>query len=262
GRRRRCRPGAVHGHPPRLFRPGVHAGDDRPGAAAEGGAPGRRARPGRRRGGRRQHPLDLRRRGEAPRRGLGDLQARGSPARIPPPRASARVSLERALELAREARGRAYPKPTIGAVVVREGEVVGEGATETAGRHGGIVALDAAGERARGATLYVTLEPCAHYGTTPPCVDRILADGIARVVIGARDPNPEAGGGLERLASGGVDVELLDWPAARRQNEAWRVWVAEKRPFVIYKAAVTLDGRLFVPGERWVTGEESRRRVH
>jgi diaminohydroxyphosphoribosylaminopyrimidine deaminase/5-amino-6-(5-phosphoribosylamino)uracil reductase len=170
--------------------------------------------------------------------------------------------MNRALALAAEADGRAYPKPTIGAVVVRDGEVVGEGATEAGGRHGEIVALDAAGERARGATLYVTLEPCAHYGTTPPCVERILADGVARVVIGARDPNPEAAGGLERLASAGVDVELLDWAAARRQNEAWRVWVAQQRPFVIYKAAVTLDGRLVVPGERWVTGDESRRRVH
>jgi diaminohydroxyphosphoribosylaminopyrimidine deaminase/5-amino-6-(5-phosphoribosylamino)uracil reductase len=170
--------------------------------------------------------------------------------------------MARALALAAEADGRAYPKPTVGAVVVRDGEVVGEGATEAGGRHGEIVALDAAGERARGATLYVTLEPCAHYGTTPPCVDRILGDGVARVVIGARDPNPEAAGGIERLAGAGVDVELLDWPAARAQNDAWRVWVAQKRPFVIYKAAVTLDGRLVVPGERWVTGEESRRRVH
>jgi diaminohydroxyphosphoribosylaminopyrimidine deaminase/5-amino-6-(5-phosphoribosylamino)uracil reductase len=170
--------------------------------------------------------------------------------------------MARALALAAEADGRAYPKPTVGAVVVRDGEVVGEGATEAGGRHGEIVALDAAGGQARGATLYVTLEPCAHFGTTPPCVDRILAEGVARVVVGARDPNPEAAGGLERLASAGVDVELLEWPAARRQNEAWRVWVTQRRPFVIYKAAVTLDGRVVVPGERWVTGEESRRRVH
>ena len=172
------------------------------------------------------------------------------------------MTLARALELAAAADGRAYPKPTVGAVVVRDGEVVGEGATEAGGRHGEIVALDGAGERARGATLYVTMEPCAHYGTTPPCVDRILADGVARVVMGSRDPNPEAAGGLERLAAAGVDVEVVDSAAARRQNEAWRMWVSQRRPFVIYKAAVSLDGRMVVPGERWVTGEESRRRVH
>ena len=109
---------------------------------------------------------------------------------------SARVSLGARCELARAARGRAYPKPTVGAVVVAgDGEIVGEGATEAGGRHAEVVALDAAGDRARGATLYVTLEPCAHHGTTPPCTDAILAAGIARVVFGARDPNPEAAGG-------------------------------------------------------------------
>lgn len=174
------------------------------------------------------------------------------------------MSLERAIELADAARGRAFPKPTVGAVVVAGGRVVGEGATEEGpgGRHGEIVALAAAGERGRGATLYVTMEPCAHHGSTPPCVDAVLAAGIARVVAGSRDPNPEAAGGLERLRAGGVDVELRDSFAARRQNEAWRTWVARGRPFVTYKAAVTLDGRVVVPGSRWVTGEESRRLVH
>ena len=172
------------------------------------------------------------------------------------------MTLERALELADEARGRAYPKPTVGAVVVAGDEIVGEGATEADGRHGEIVALEAAGERARGATLYVTMEPCAHHGTTPPCVDAVLAAGIAHVVAGSRDPNPEAGGGLERLDASGVGVELVDSVEARRQNEAWRTWVALGRPFVTYKAAVTLDGRVTVPGSRWVSGEESRRIVH
>ena len=172
------------------------------------------------------------------------------------------MSLQRALELADEARGRAYPRPTVGAVVVAGEEIVGEGATEAAGRHGEVVALEAAGRRASGATLYVTMEPCAHHGTTPPCVDAVLAAGIARVVAGSRDPNPEAGGGLERLEAEGVAVELADSVEARRQNEAWRTWVAQGRPFVTYKAAVTLDGRVTVPGSRWVTGEESRRLVH
>ena len=172
------------------------------------------------------------------------------------------MSLQRALELADEARGSGYPKPTVGAVVVAGDEIVGEGATEAAGRHGEVVALEAAGERARGATLYVTMEPCAHHGTTPPCVDAVLAAGIARVVAGSRDPNPEAGGGLERLEAEGVAVELANSIEARRQNEAWRTWVAHGRPFVTYKAAVTLDGRVTVPGSRWVSGPESRRLVH
>ena len=172
------------------------------------------------------------------------------------------MTLARAIELARAARGRAYPKPTVGAVVVSDGEIAGEGATEAGGRHGEVVALEAAGERARRATLYVTLEPCAHHGTTPPCTDAILAAGIERVVYGARDPNPEAAGGAERLAEAGVDVELVDSYESRRLNEAWLTWVSERRPFVIYKAASTLDGRLAVPGERWVSGEESRRLVH
>src|SRR5262249_3728325 len=89
-----------------------------------------------------------------------------------------------------------------------------------------------------------------------------LADGVARVVVASRDPNPEAAGGLERLAAAGVDVEVVDSAVARMQNEAWRVWVSQRRPFVVYKAAVSLDGRMVVPGERWVTGKESRRRVH
>jgi len=172
------------------------------------------------------------------------------------------MSLERALELAAAARGRAYPKPTVGAVLVRDGENVGEGVTERDGRHGEAVALAQAGERARGATLYVTLEPCAHHGTTPPCVDALLAAGVSRVVAGALDPNPEAAGGLERLRAAGVGVEHADSLQARRQNEAWRTWVAHGRPFVTYKAAVTLDGRVAVPGSRWVSGEESRRSVH
>ena len=172
------------------------------------------------------------------------------------------MSLQRALELAESARGRAYPKPTVGAVVVAGDEIVGEGATEAAGRHGEVVALEAAGARASGATLYVTMEPCAHHGTTPPCVDAVLAAGVARVVAGSRDPNPEAGGGLERLEADGVAVELVDSFEARRQNEAWRTWVAQGRPFVTYKAAATLDGRVTVPGSRWVSGAESRRLVH
>jgi diaminohydroxyphosphoribosylaminopyrimidine deaminase / 5-amino-6-(5-phosphoribosylamino)uracil reductase len=173
------------------------------------------------------------------------------------------VSLERALELAERGRGTTHPNPIVGAVVVRDGEVVGEGWHERAGGpHAEVVALEAAGGRARGSTLYVTLEPCTHHGRTPPCVDRILEAGVARVVVGSLDPNPEARGGVERLRAAGVEVEVVDSFEARRQNEAWRTWVALGRPFVTYKVAVTLDGRVAVPGSRWVSGEESRRLVH
>jgi diaminohydroxyphosphoribosylaminopyrimidine deaminase/5-amino-6-(5-phosphoribosylamino)uracil reductase len=171
--------------------------------------------------------------------------------------------LERALALAATAAGRAYPNPTVGAVVVRDGEVVGEGATEEyGGRHGEIVALDAAAARGRGSTLYLTMEPCTHHGRTPPCVDRVLAAGVARVVAASLDPNTAAEGGLEYLREQGVEVELRDLWEARRQNEAWRTWVRRGRPFVVYKAAATLDGRTTLRGERWISGEESRRLVH
>ncbi|HUQ21789.1 MAG TPA: bifunctional diaminohydroxyphosphoribosylaminopyrimidine deaminase/5-amino-6-(5-phosphoribosylamino)uracil reductase RibD [Gaiellaceae bacterium] len=172
------------------------------------------------------------------------------------------MSLRRALDLAEAARGRAYPKPTVGAVVVAGDEIVGEGVTEAGGRHGEVVALEAAAGRARGATLYVTMEPCAHHGTTPPCVEAVLAAGIARVVAGSSDPNPEAAGGLGRLQAAGVETELAESVEARRQNEAWRTWVARGRPFVTYKAAITLDGRVTVPGSRWISGLASRRLVH
>jgi diaminohydroxyphosphoribosylaminopyrimidine deaminase / 5-amino-6-(5-phosphoribosylamino)uracil reductase len=148
-------------------------------------------------------------------------------------------------------------------VLVRDGEVVGEGWHERrGGPHAEVVALDAAGERARGATLYVTMEPCAHHGTTPPCADAIVAAGVAKVVAGSLDPNPEAAGGFDVLRAAGVDVEHADSFEAREQNEGWRTWVVRERPFVILKLAVTLDGRVAVPGSRWISGEESRRRVH
>jgi diaminohydroxyphosphoribosylaminopyrimidine deaminase/5-amino-6-(5-phosphoribosylamino)uracil reductase len=176
------------------------------------------------------------------------------------------MSLERALELAERGRGTTRPNPVVGAVVVRDGQVVGEGWHDRAGGpHAEVIALEAAGGAARGATLFVTQEPCAHEGRTPPCVDAVLDAGVARVVAGALDPNPAAGGGLQKLRAAGVDVELADGElaaAARRQNEAWRTWISLGRPFVTYKAAITLDGRVRVPGSRWVSGEESRRRVH
>ena len=182
---------------------------------------------------------------------------------------SHRHHLERALHLAERGRGQTRPNPVVGAVVVRDGEVVGEGWHERAGGpHAETVALEAAGERARGGTLYVTLEPCAHHGRTPPCADAIVAAGIARVLCAAGDPNPKTDGrGFARLRDAGIAVELVEnelGERARRQNEAFRTWVALRRPFVTYKAAVTLDGRVAAAGgdARWISGEESRRRVH
>jgi diaminohydroxyphosphoribosylaminopyrimidine deaminase/5-amino-6-(5-phosphoribosylamino)uracil reductase len=169
----------------------------------------------------------------------------------------------RALELAERGRGKVEDHPLVGATVVSGDEVVGEGWYEYSGvDHAEVRALAEAGERARGATLYVTLEPCAHHGRTPPCVDAVIDAGIARVVVGALDPNPVAAGGLEKLRAAGVEVELLESDEARRQNEAWRTWKTLGRPFVTYKAAVTLDGRVTAPGRRWLSGEESRRLVH
>jgi diaminohydroxyphosphoribosylaminopyrimidine deaminase/5-amino-6-(5-phosphoribosylamino)uracil reductase len=171
--------------------------------------------------------------------------------------------LKRALELAERGRGTTRPNPVVGAVVVADGEVVGEGWHERqGGPHAEVVALEAAGERARGATLYVTMEPCGHHGTTPPCTEAVLRAGVAKVVAGSLDPNPEAGGGLELLRAAGVEVEHEDSFEARAQNEAWRTWIAAGRPFVTLKLAATLDGRVTVPGARWVSGEESRRFVH
>ncbi|HVD25790.1 MAG TPA: bifunctional diaminohydroxyphosphoribosylaminopyrimidine deaminase/5-amino-6-(5-phosphoribosylamino)uracil reductase RibD [Gaiellaceae bacterium] len=173
------------------------------------------------------------------------------------------MSLERALELAERGRGTTHPNPIVGAVVVRDGEVVGEGWHERkGGPHAEVVALEAAGDHAQGSTLYVTLEPCRSFGTTPPCTEAVLRAGVAKVVAGALDPNPKAAGGLEQLRQAGVDVELVDSFDARAQNEAWRTWISQRRPFVTYKAAMTLDGRLTVPKGRWVTGEASRRLVH
>ena len=125
--------------------------------------------------------------------------------------------LERALELAERGRGTTHPNPVVGAVVERDGEVVGEGWHERkGGPHAEVVALEAAGEAARGATLYVTLEPCDHHGTTPPCVDAILAAGISKVVVGAKDPLRD---GIERLREAGVDVELADlWAGPRAER--------------------------------------------
>jgi diaminohydroxyphosphoribosylaminopyrimidine deaminase/5-amino-6-(5-phosphoribosylamino)uracil reductase len=177
------------------------------------------------------------------------------------------VWLERAIELAERGRGSTHPNPAVGAVIVRDGTVVGEGWHERRGEpHAEAHALARAGERARGATLYVTLEPCSHHGATPPCADAVVAAGLARVVVGQVDPTGKvAGAGIARLRAAGIAVEVAEGELGfrcRRQLEAWRTWATLGRPFVTLKLAVSLDGRVVVPGRRWVTGEASRRLVH
>ena len=183
------------------------------------------------------------------------------------PSLSVEQLIERALDLAENGRGKTRPNPVVGALVVKDGEVVGEGWHERAGGpHAEVVALAQAGERARGATMVVTLEPCCFTGLTGPCCERIVEAGVARVVAAAEDPNPKVSGrGLARLREAGLTVEQAEGELAfraRRQNEAWRTWIAAGRPFVTYKVAATLDGRVTLPGSRWLSGEASRRLVH
>ncbi len=175
--------------------------------------------------------------------------------------------MDRALDLAEEGRYTVSPNPMVGAVVVRRGRSVGEGFHRRAGEpHAEVIALGRAGPRARGATLYVTLEPCAHRGRTPPCADAILEAGVERVVAGARDSNPlVAGRGMRLLARGGI---IVSWFAAaqmrraERQNEKFLTFMSRRRPFVLAKWAATLDGKIASgTGEsRWITGPEARRR--
>src|SRR5438552_8307998 len=143
--------------------------------------------------------------------------------------------LGRALELAERGRGTTQPNPVVGAVLVRDGEVVGEGWHERKGEpHAEANALAAAGDRARAATLYVTLEPCASWGSTPPCAQAVIDAGIAKVVVGTRDPNPAAAGGLDQLRAAGVEVEVADGELgfrARQQIEAWLTWATKGWPF-------------------------------
>lgn len=178
-----------------------------------------------------------------------------------------RALMTRALAWAERGRGRTSPNPFVGAVVVTpDGIVVGQGATSPpGGRHAEVVALDAAGDRARGGTLYVTLEPCAHTGRTPPCAPQIVAAGISRVVVAVADPNPlVAGRGVAHLREHGVAVDVgVGAKAAGEQHRAFFTWVTRRRPLVIAKTAVSADG--FVgPGDRPVrlTGPEVDRYFH
>ncbi len=174
--------------------------------------------------------------------------------------------MRRALALARRGEGYTRPNPLVGAVVVRDGEVVAEGYhARYGGLHAEAVALDRAGPAAKGADLYVNLEPCSHWGKTPPCVDRIIAAGIKRVIIATRDPNPLVDGrGVEKLKAAGIEViEGILAEEAARLNEIFFHWVRTKRPFVSLKLALSLDGKLasHTGASRWITGERARRKV-
>ena len=180
---------------------------------------------------------------------------------------SDRRFMQTALDLAALGAGHTSPNPMVGAVVVKDGRVVGKGYHQRAGGpHAEVLALDEAGDRATGATLYVTLEPCNHHGRTPPCTERILAAGIRRVVSAMADPNPGvAGGGHARLRDAGLIVdEGLLAGAAARLNETWIKYIRTGLPFTVLKCAATLDGRIATrTGDaRWVTGPAARERVH
>jgi diaminohydroxyphosphoribosylaminopyrimidine deaminase / 5-amino-6-(5-phosphoribosylamino)uracil reductase len=175
--------------------------------------------------------------------------------------------MRRALDLAERARGLTSPNPLVGAVVVCGDAIVGEGHHRAAGQpHAEVEALEAAGERSRGATLYVTLEPCTHHGRTPPCVPRVVAAGVARAVVAVGDPNPMvAGRGIAALAAAGIAVtDGVMADVAQRQNRAFLLAMREGRPHVTLKGAITLDGKIADAHgtSRWITGTEARERAH
>lgn len=175
--------------------------------------------------------------------------------------------MRRCLELAQRARGQTSPNPMVGAVVVKEGRMVGEGFHPRPGEpHAEVFALRAAGPEAAGATLYVNLEPCSHFGRTPPCADALIAAGVARVVAGMIDPNPKvAGRGLAKLRAAGIAVTVgVEEAACQALNEAFVYSITHQKPLGILKYAMTLDGKIATPTghSTWVTSPASRQVVH
>ena len=175
--------------------------------------------------------------------------------------------MKRAISLAKMATGHTSPNPLVGAVVVKNNTIVGEGYHHKAGEaHAEVHALDAAGDNARGATLYVTLEPCAHYGKTPPCAKRVVESGIARVVIGSTDPNPlVAGKGIQILTEAGIEVTTdVCVDECIQLNEHFFTFIQTHKPFVTIKSAMSLDGKIatFTGQSQWITNESSRKDGH
>lgn len=173
----------------------------------------------------------------------------------------------RALELARLRKGLTHPNPTVGCVVVKDGKIISEGYHERAGApHAEVVALSKAGQNAKDSTLYVTLEPCSHYGRTPPCTNAIIEAGVKRVVVATLDPNPKVmGSGIERLRAAGiqVDVGVLE-EEARQLNEDFFVYITQNRPYITLKWAQSIDGSLATKtgDSKWITSRESREFAH
>jgi diaminohydroxyphosphoribosylaminopyrimidine deaminase / 5-amino-6-(5-phosphoribosylamino)uracil reductase len=181
--------------------------------------------------------------------------------------ATDRRFMDLALEQARSALGRVSPNPAVGALLVRDGQVVGQGATQPPpGEHAEIMALRQAGDQARGADMYVTLEPCSHFGRTPPCADAIIATGVKRVVAAVQDPHPQVdGGGFDKLGRAGIAVEVgLMAEDAREIISGFVSRIETGRPRTTVKYAMTLDGRIATRSghSRWVSGPESRQDVH
>ena len=175
--------------------------------------------------------------------------------------------MQRALDLARRAKGRTSPNPLVGAVIVKDGKVIGEGYHQKAGTpHAEVHALNAAGEDAKGATLYTTLEPCCHWGRTPPCTEALIRAGIAHVYVADGDPNPNvAGKGVQQLQDAGISVHVgVCEQEASDLNEVHRKYIQTGEPFVILKTAMSLDGKIATAsGEsQWITSEASRQRGH
>ena len=175
--------------------------------------------------------------------------------------------MQTALDLAQKGRGWTSPNPMVGAVVVKDGRVIARGYHARCGElHAERAALAACTEDPKGATMYVTLEPCCHHGRQPPCTDAILEAGIARVVVGSGDPNPQvAGKGLDILRAAGVDVtEHVLEEACTALNDVFFHYIRTKTPYVVLKYAMTLDGKLaaYTGQSQWITGEEARRHVH
>ncbi|MCG8367964.1 MAG: bifunctional diaminohydroxyphosphoribosylaminopyrimidine deaminase/5-amino-6-(5-phosphoribosylamino)uracil reductase RibD [Pseudanabaenales cyanobacterium] len=175
--------------------------------------------------------------------------------------------MQRCLALAQKAAGRTAPNPMVGAVIVQDGEIVGEGFHPKAGQpHAEVYALKEAGERAKGGTLYVNLEPCNHYGRTPPCSEAVIRAGISQVIIGMIDPDQRvAGAGIDRLRQAGINVRVgVEEAACQRLNEAFVHRIRRQRPFGILKYAMTLDGKIAATTghSAWVTDSEARASVH